>query len=258
VFPGTKCEYDSASAFEKYGAKTLTEVFRTLHIEDISNSLQRLAAGIQNSQILMLSGGFSAGDEPDGSGKFIAAILNSNQVRDSIEELLNRDGLILGICNGFQALIKSGLLPYGKFGNLTTNSPTLIRNEIGRHVSRIVHTRVASTLSPWYANSNVGDIHSAPISSGEGRFYASPTKLQELVQAGQIATQYVDDHENATMDGRFNPNGSTAAIEGITSKDGRVLGKMTHPERGGRNLLQNVPGNFTHSIFQAGVNYFTG
>jgi len=257
VFPGTNCEYESARAFERFGAKSVTDVFRNLTPADTASSIERMANHIDQSQILMISGGFSAGDEPDGSGKFITAVLMNDRVRESVEALLARDGLILGICNGFQALIKAGLLPYGEFGKVTPDSPTLVRNLINRHVSRIVRTRITSTLSPWLANTEVGEVYSVPISSGEGRFVASPEMLRTLMDNGQIATQYVDLENQPTMNGRYNPNGSVAAVEGITSPDGRIFGKMAHSERSGLDLLKNVPGTYDQQIFKAGVNYFS-
>jgi len=257
VFPGTNCEYESARAFERLGAKSVIDVFRNLTPADTAASIERMANYLDKSQILMISGGFSAGDEPDGSGKFITAVLMNPQIRQSVENLLARDGLILGICNGFQALIKSGLLPYGEFGKVTPDSPTLVRNLINRHVSRIVQTRITSNLSPWLANTNVGEVYSVPISSGEGRFVANAEVIGELAAHGQIATQYVDPNGIPTMAGHFNPNGSFAAIEGITSPDGRIFGKMAHSERSGRDLLKNVPGHYDQQIFQAGVNYFS-
>jgi len=257
VFPGTNCENESARAFERFGAKSITDVFRNLNPDETAASIDRMAKFIDQSQILMISGGFSAGDEPDGSGKFITAVLLNPQVRASVENLLARDGLILGICNGFQALIKSGLLPYGDFGKVTPESPTLVRNLINRHVSRIVNTRITSNLSPWLYNTQVGENYSVPISSGEGRFVASSEAIAQLAANGQIATQYIDPDGLPTMDGRYNPNGSYAAIEGITSPDGRIFGKMAHSERSGIDLLKNVPGTYDQQIFKAGVNYFS-
>jgi phosphoribosylformylglycinamidine synthase len=205
----------------------------------------------------MFPGGFSAGDEPDGSAKFIATIIRNPRVSDAIMDLLkNRGGLILGICNGFQALIKTGLVPYGEIRESTADAPTLVHNEIGRHISRYAHTRVTSTISPWFSNSTVGDIHTIPLSHGEGRFYASPEVIAELAASGQIATQYCDESGIPSMDISHNPNGSLGAIEGITSPCGRVLGKMGHTERAGTHVAKNIPGNKQQPIFKGGVAYF--
>lgn len=256
VFPGTNCEYDSARAFEQAGAKSIIDVFCNQNHEDIEGSIERMVKYINESQILMLSGGFSAGDEPDGSGKFITSVLMNEQVRESIEGLLERDGLILGICNGFQALIKSGLLPYGQFGMVTEESPTLVKNNINRHMSKIIQTRIASNKSPWLSGANVGDIHNVAISHGEGKFVANDAMIKQLIENGQVATQYVDLNGKPTMDGIYNPNGSIAAIEGITSPDGRILGKMGHSERMGNQIFKNVSGDYDQLIFQSGVKYF--
>lgn len=225
-------------------------------IKDIEASIERMVKHINESQMLMLSGGFSAGDEPDGSGKFITSVLMNEQVRESIEGLLERDGLILGICNGFQALIKSGLLPYGQFGMVTEDSPTLVKNNTNRHMSKIIQTRIASNKSPWLSGANVGDIHNIAISHGEGKFVANDAVIKKLIKNGQVATQYVDVTGKPTMDGIYNPNGSIAAIEGITSPDGRILGKMGHSERIGSQIFKNVPGNYDQLLFQSGVKYF--
>ncbi|MFZ7130981.1 MAG: phosphoribosylformylglycinamidine synthase [Eubacteriales bacterium] len=257
VFPGTNCEYDSIRAFQKSGAIVDSFVFKNLTKEDIEESISEIAKGIKKSQILMLPGGFSAGDEPDGSGKFIATVFRNPYITDATMDLLkNRDGLILGICNGFQALIKLGLVPYGEIGELSQESPTLTFNNIGRHVSCIPMTKIVSNLSPWFNGCSVGDIHRVPVSHGEGRFIATRPVLENLIRKGQIATQYVDDHGNATYDGTFNPNGSIFAVEGITSPDGRVLGKMGHSERMGEDLYKNIHGNKNQNIFEAGVKYF--
>lgn len=256
VFPGTNSEYDTARAFERFGARTNMSVLKNQNQKDIEESIQFFAKQIDESQILMLSGGFSAGDEPDGSGKFITAVLKNAQVRESIEKLLARDGLIFGICNGFQALVKSGLLPYGKFGELTENSPTLFRNNINRHQSKIVRTRMTGANSPWLNEVNTGDIHHLAISHGEGKFVASGQALEQLIQNKQIVTQYVDINNQPTMDENYNPNGSTLAIEGIISPDGKILGKMGHSERVGDNVYKNVLGNYDQKIFESGVNYF--
>jgi phosphoribosylformylglycinamidine synthase len=257
VFPGTNCEYDSARAFERAGAETAMFVMRNLTTEDIDESISRLVKLISNSQILMIPGGFSAGDEPDGSGKFIAAFFRNPSVRDAVSELLgNRDGLMLGICNGFQALIKLGLVPYGKVTAIEPASPTLTFNTIGRHISRIVCTRITSVKSPWFAEVNVGDIHSIPISHGEGRFVAPETLIAELFRNGQVATRYTGPDGKHQDDYAGNPNGSHAAIEGITSPDGRVLGKMGHSERRGDYVSKNIFGNKDQKIFESGVKYF--
>ncbi|MBU4440414.1 MAG: phosphoribosylformylglycinamidine synthase subunit PurQ, partial [Acetobacterium sp.] len=257
VFPGTNCEYDSAKAFENAGAKPVTTIFRNQSAQDISQSIDEMVAHIKASQMIMIPGGFSAGDQPNGSGKFIASVFRNPKMMDAVMDLLNnRDGLVLGICNGFQALIKLGLVPNGEICEITEAMPTLTFNTIGRHVSTIPMTRISSNLSPWLANTKVGDIHRMPMSHGEGRFVASDAVLKNLIENGQIATQYVDFDGEATLDGRFNPNGSVFAVEGITSVDGRVLGKMGHSERIGKNLYKNIPGNMDQQIFKAGVNYF--
>lgn len=257
VFPGTNCEYDTRKAFERAGGKVETLVFRNLSANDIEESLDEMTRLIGNSQIIMIPGGFSAGDEPDGSGKFIAAAFRNSKVKEAVMKLLNeRDGLILGICNGFQALIKLGLVPYGEIREIDAASPTLTYNNIGRHVSCLVRTRIASNLSPWLSKLKVGDIHAVAVSHGEGRFVADPGLIDQLAKKGQIATQYVDLAGNPTYDIRYNPNGSMEAIEGITSPDGRVFGKMGHSERIGPNLYKNVPGEKDQRIFEAGVEYF--
>ncbi|MPW24963.1 phosphoribosylformylglycinamidine synthase [Alkalibaculum sp. M08DMB] len=257
VFPGTNCEYDSIRAFEKAGADISTLVFKNLSASDIQESLKLMAKEILNSQILMMPGGFSAGDEPDGAGKFIATIFRNPYISQSVMELLNkRDGLILGICNGFQALIKLGLVPYGEIRLLDKNSPTLTYNKIGRHISRMSNTKVVSNLSPWLNKTNLDDVHTIPMSHGEGRFVAGEYMLDQLIKSGQIATQYVDYNGNATYDGLYNPNGSVYAVEGITSPDGRVFGKMGHSERICKDIYKNIPGNKDQGIFCAGVEYF--
>jgi phosphoribosylformylglycinamidine synthase len=274
-FPGTNSEYDSAKAFREAGAEADILVFRNLTTSHIEQSLTALAEQIRRSQILMFPGGFSAGDEPDGSAKFIATIIRSPRVADAIMDLLhNRDGLILGICNGFQALIKTGLVPHGRIGvppvsenglpacSLPSTiqnpalAPTLVHNSIGRHISCYAHTRITSTLSPWLTNNNVGDIHSVPVSHGEGKFFASDASIAQLAANGQIATQYCDSNGVPSMDIAINPNGSFAAIEGITSPCGRVFGKMAHSERAGSRVAQNIPGNKHQPVFEAGVRYF--
>ncbi len=257
VFPGTNCEYDTARAFEDAGAVARIFVIRNRTREEISRSAEEFAALIGGSNILFLPGGFSGGDEPDGSGKFITAFFRGGAVKERVEELLSRrDGLMGGICNGFQALIKLGLVPFGKIVGTDENCPTLTFNDIGRHQSRIVRVRVASVKSPWLAGVNAGDIFSVPVSHGEGKFIASDAMLERLAQNGQIMTQYVDLEGNATMDISFNPNGSRNAVEGLLSPDGRVFGKMGHAERRGAGLYKNVPGNYDMKLFESAVKYF--
>ncbi|MCX7841562.1 MAG: phosphoribosylformylglycinamidine synthase [Clostridia bacterium] len=257
VFPGTNCEYDTAKVFERAGGVAEVFVLKNLTPVQIEQSIEIMAEKINNSQIIMIPGGFSGGDEPDGSGKFIATAFRNPYIREAVMNLLkNRDGLMLGICNGFQALIKLGLVPYGEIRDITAECPTLTFNTIGRHASCMVQTKVVSNLSPWFANNKTGDIHTVAISHGEGRFVASESVLMEMEKNGQIATQYVDLNGIPTYDIRFNPNGSTQAIEGITSPDGRVLGKMGHSERIGSNVVKNVPGEKDQKIFEAGVGYF--
>ena len=257
VFPGTNCEYDSAKAFADAGGKPETLIVRNLSARDIEASVAALTGAIDKSQILMLPGGFSAGDEPDGSGKFIAALFHNPRLSAAVMRLLKeRDGLILGICNGFQALIKLGLLPYGEIAPLTADSPTLTFNRIGRHMSRMVETRVASNLSPWLSFTQPGDIHTLALSHGEGRLVASPEHLKRWMSQGQIATQYVNPDGNPSMDIADNPNGAVWAIEGLTSQDGRIFGKMGHSERRGRYVAVNVPGEKDQKLFAAGIQYF--
>ncbi len=257
TFPGTNSEYDSAKAFREAGAETEILVFRNLSARHIDESLTALAAQIRHSQILMFPGGFSAGDEPDGSAKFIATIIRNPKVADAIMDLLkNRDGLILGICNGFQALIKTGLVPYGEIRDAAEEAPTLIHNQIGRHISCYARTKVVSSLSPWLADSKVGAIHRVPVSHGEGKFYAAASVIAELAANGQIATQYCDELGVPSMDVTINPNGSLAAIEGITSPCGRVFGKMAHTERSGSFVAKNIPGEKHQPLFNAGIGYF--
>ena len=257
VFPGTNCEYDSKRAFEKAGAKVELVVIRNKTEQDIKSSISDLVTAIKKAQIMMLPGGFSAGDEPEGSGKFIATFLRNEEIKEAITDLLeNRDGLMIGICNGFQALIKLGLLPYGKISNMTKDDATLTFNTIGRHVSQMVNTKVASVKSPWLTGVNVGDIHTIPVSHGEGRFVAPIEVLEELFKNGQVFTQYVDDNNNPTMESPYNPNGSMMAIEGIISLDGRVIGKMGHSERQGDNRFINIYGEMDQKLFESGVNYF--
>ena len=256
-FPGTNSEYDTAKAFNEAGANAEILVFKNLTSKHIEESLTALAAQIRQAQILMFPGGFSAGDEPDGSAKFIATIIRSPRVSDAIMDLLkNRDGLILGICNGFQALIKTGLVPYGEIRDADSAAPTLVHNSIGRHISSYAHTQIISTLSPWLANSNVGDIHRLPVSHGEGKFFASDAIIADLAAKGQIATQYCDADGVPSMDIAINPNGSMSAIEGITSPCGRVFGKMAHTERSGDRVACNIPGNKNQPLFAAGVGFF--
>ncbi|MGM0396859.1 MAG: phosphoribosylformylglycinamidine synthase [Bacillota bacterium] len=257
VFPGTNSEYDSKRAFKKAGGIVSSTVFRNQSSQDIDDSLKEWADEISRSQILMIPGGFSAGDEPDGSGKFIATIFRNPYLSEAVMELLkNRDGLVLGICNGFQALIKLGLLPDGEISTIHENSPTITFNRIGRHISQLQPTRIVSKLSPWFANTQVGEIYTMPLSHGEGRFVAEEDVLKRLIQNGQIASQYVDLDGNATYDGAFNPNGSLMAVEALTSPDGRVLGKMGHSERIADDIYRNIPGEKNQRIFRAGIDYF--
>ncbi len=257
AFPGTNCEYDTKKRFELAGAQTDVFVIKNLTPAAVEDSIQAMAARIRQSQIIAIPGGFSAGDEPEGSGKFIAAFFRSPRIRDEVMDMLkNRDGLMLGICNGFQALIKLGLVPYGEIRDIDPTQPTLTYNRIGRHMSRMVKTRITSVLSPWLANVAVGDIHQIAISHGEGRFVANEADMQRMIANGQIATQYVDDEGKPSYDIRYNPNGSDYAVEAITSPDGRVLGKMGHSERIGTNLYINIPLEKDQRLFEAGVNYF--
>ena len=258
AFPGTNCEYDSMRAFAKEGAIPFTMTFRNLTTKQIEESIDEMAKNIDNAEIFMLPGGFSAGDEPEGSAKFIATILRNEKIKGAVERLLERDGLILGICNGFQALVKSGLLPNGVIGDIDENSPTLTYNDINRHISKIVTTKVVSNSSPWLRDIELGAEHQIAVSHGEGKFVVGEEKLAELIINGQIATQYVDLNGKPTMDGEYNPNGSVYAIEGITSKDGRIFGKMGHSERVGENLYKNIIGEKEQNIFRNGVNYFRG
>ncbi len=257
VFPGTNCEYDSMKAFEAAGAEVETIVFQNLTAENIRDSVGAFTDGIRKAQILMFPGGFSAGDEPDGSGKFIATAFRNERIQDAVRDLLNvRDGLVLGICNGFQALIKLGLVPYGDITPQKEDSPTLITNHIGRHISKAVYTKVVTNKSPWLMKTELGGVYTIPASHGEGRFVASKEWIQKLIENGQVATQYVDHEGNPTMDPDYNPNGSYYAIEGITSPDGRVLGKMTHSERIGKSVAINITGNQNQHIFESGVEYY--
>ena len=258
AFPGTNCEYDSARAFEDAGAKASIKVFRNLNYANIEDSIETMVKEIEYSQIVMIPGGFSAGDEPDGSAKFIATVFRNPRIAEAVNDLLtNRDGLMLGICNGFQALIKLGLVPYGEIKPVTAeDAPTITYNNIGRHQAKVVTTRIASNKSPWLAGTQVGDLHSISISHGEGKFVANKETFEQLIANGQIATQYVDLDGNATYDIDYNPNGSFYAVEGITSADGRILGKMGHSERIGKYTLKNIHGEKDQKIFESGVNYF--
>ena len=255
-FPGTNCDYDTAKAFRRAGAEVTTSVFRNLSGADVMESIDEMCGRIAACDIFVLSGGFSSGDEPDGSGKFIVSVLNNARVAEEIHRLLDRGGLILGICNGFQALVKSGLLPYGRLGRLTPESPTLFRNDVNRHISQTVCTRVASTNSPWLAGFGVGDLHTIAVSHGEGKFVVSEAQARELFEAGQVAFQYADAEGVPTGRAPFNPNGSYYAIEGIVSRDGQILGKMGHTERYEPNLFRNIAGNKVQDIFGNAVRYF--
>ena len=257
VFPGTNCEYDSQRAFERAGANVELVLFRNKTKAMLEESIINLEKAIYRANILMLAGGFSAGDEPEGSGKFIATVLRNSKLKVAITDLLEkRDGLIMGICNGFQALIKLGLLPYGEIKDMTREDPTLTFNTIGRHVSQMVDTRIGSVKSPWLSMVSVGDIHTIPVSHGEGRFVAPEEVIEKLLENGQVFSQYVDSDGKPTMDSPCNPNGSMYAIEGIISADGRVIGKMGHSERQGENRLKNIYGTMDQKLFEAGVQYF--
>ena len=257
VFPGQNCEYDTTEKFERAGAKVHQVVFNNLTVENIKKSIDTLADEISKAQILMVVGGFSSGDEPDGSGKFIANVLRNKKIWNAIQIMRENDGLILGICNGFQALIKLGLLPYGDIEKLDANNPTLFRNNINRHVSHIARTRVTSNKSPWMQGIDAGTIHSIAMSHGEGKFVASKEVLEKLLENGQVATQYVNEKGIPTMDGVDNINGSSMAIEGIFSEDGKIFGKMGHSERWEEGLFKNIAGNKDQNIFENGVRYFT-
>ena len=257
VFPGTNCEYDTTKAFELAGADVKTVVFKNMTESQIVESVNAFEAAIKESQILMFSGGFSAGDEPDGSAKFIASIFRNPKIMEAVHELLQkRDGLALGICNGFQALIKLGLVPFGEIKPQTENAPTLTTNSIGRHISKSVYTKVVTNKSPWLMKAELGGVYAIPASHGEGRFVAPKNVIDNLFANGQVATRYVDLNGVPTMDEDYNPNGSYAAIEGITSPDGRVLGKMAHSERIGDSVAINIVGNQNQHIFESGVSYF--
>ena len=257
VFPGTNCDFDSMKAWRRAGAEVEMTVFRNLTEQDVISSIDEIESHIRRAQILMLAGGFSLGDEPDGSAKFIVSVLNQQKISKAIEDLLARGGLILGICNGFQALVKSGLLPYGKLGQVTTDSPTLFRNDINRHVSQMVTTTVASTNSPWLQGMAVGDLHSIAVSHGEGKFVVNEDLACHLFENGQVAFRYADPRTGqATMEAPYNPNGSFYAIEGILSPDGQILGKMGHTERWEENVFTNIVGNKRQPLFDNAVNYF--
>ena len=256
IFPGQNCEFDTTAKFERAGAEVKQVVFNNLTVENIQKSIETLAKEISTAQILMIVGGFSSGDEPDGSGKFIANVLRNPKIAQAIDTMRANDGLILGICNGFQALIKLGLVPYGKITEPSPQAPTLTFNTIGRHISRMVYTRVTSVKSPWLSGVNAGDVFAVPVSHGEGRFVASDAVMQQLIENGQVAFQYTTPCGKPSGDVKWNPNGSVCAVEGITSPDGRVLGKMAHSERLGNHLYKNVPGEKDQKLFESGVKYF--
>ena len=257
VFPGTNCEYDSTRAFERAGAEVDVKVFKNLTAEDIHDSVELFTKAIDQAQIIMFPGGFSAGDEPDGSAKFFATAFQNEKIKEEVMKLLKeRDGLCLGICNGFQALIKLGLVPYGEIVGQTADSPTLTYNTIGRHISKMVYTKVVTNKSPWLAGAELGGVYTNPASHGEGRFVAPKEWLDKLFENGQVATQYVDLDGNVSMDEEWNVNGSYMSIEGITSPDGRILGKMAHSERRGESVAINIYGEQDMKIFESGVKYF--
>ncbi|HBA64300.1 MAG TPA: phosphoribosylformylglycinamidine synthase, partial [Lachnospiraceae bacterium] len=257
VFPGTNCEYDSAKAFERAGAKVVTKVFRNMDAADIRDSVEEFEKSIAQAQIIMFPGGFSAGDEPDGSAKFFATAFQNAKLKEAVQKLLNeRDGLVLGICNGFQTLVKLGLVPYGDIVGQKEDSPTLTYNTIGRHISKMVYTKVVSNKSPWLAQAVLGGVYTNPASHGEGRFVANKEWLDKLFANGQVATQYCDLDGNVSMNEEWNVNGSYMAIEGITSPDGRVLGKMAHSERRGDSVAVNIYGEQDMKVFESGVAYF--
>lgn len=257
VFPGTNCEYDSAKAFEAAGANVIVKVFKNLSAEDIRDSVKEFEKAIGQSQMIMFPGGFSAGDEPEGSAKFFATAFRNEKLKEAVSRLLQeRDGLMLGVCNGFQALIKLGLAPYGEIVEQGEDSPTLTYNTIGRHISKMVYTKVVTNKSPWLAGAKTGEVYCSPASHGEGRFVAPKAWIDRLFANGQVATQYVNEAGEPTMDEEWNINGSYAAIEGITSPDGRVLGKMAHVERRGRSVALNIYGEQDMKLFESGVMYF--
>ena len=257
VFPGTNCEYDSAKAFERAGAKTNVKVFKNMNASDIIDSVNVFEKAINDAQIIMFPGGFSAGDEPDGSAKFFATAFQNAKMKEAVEKLLNeRDGLVLGVCNGFQALVKLGLVPNGAITGQDADAPTLTYNTIGRHISKMVYTKVVTNKSPWLQKATLGGVYTNPASHGEGRFVANKEWLDKLFANGQVATQYCDPEGNITMDEEWNVNGSYCSIEGITSPDGRVLGKMAHSERRARSVAMNIYGEQDLKIFESGVEYF--
>ena len=257
IFPGTNCEYDTIKAFEKAGAVCEPFVFKNKSTSDIRESVKDMSSMIRNAQIIAFPGGFSAGDEPDGSGKFIVSVLRNPYIAEAVADLMeNRDGLILGICNGFQALIKTGLLPYGEIRPLAEDSPTLAFNKIGRHIARLVNTKLVSNHSVWFQEAELGDVHTVAISHGEGRFVATENEVTDLIRNGQVVAQYCDIDGNVIGDSETNPNGSMYNIEALTSPDGRILGKMGHSERIGKDLYQNCEGQFDQKIFLSGVRYY--
>ena len=256
AFPGTNSEYDMYNRFNENGGEAKITLLRNLTQKHLVESVDEMCKDLRNSQIFVLPGGFSAGDEPDGSGKFMAAVLQNPKLMDEIKAFLDRDGLILGVCNGFQALVKSGLLPYGEIGNVHENSPTLTFNKIGRHISQMVKTKIVTNNSPWLSSFEIGETFDIPVSHGEGRFYASDEVLKQLFENGQIATQYVNFDLEATNEFRFNPNGSSFAIEGIISPDGRIFGKMGHSERYSRDTFKNIDGNKNQNLILNGIKYF--
>ena len=257
VFPGTNCEYDSGKAFERAGADVVTKVFRNLSAQDIRESVDEFEKAISQAQIIMFPGGFSAGDEPDGSAKFFATAFQNEKLKEAVTDLLQkRDGLALGICNGFQALVKLGLMPYGEIVGQRADSPTLTFNTINRHISKMVYTKVVSNKSPWLQGAELGGVYCNPASHGEGRFVAPREWIDRLFEQGQVATHHCDQAGNVSMDEEYNINGSYAAIEGITSPDGRCLGKMAHSERRDSAVAMNIYGNQDIRIFESGVSYF--
>ncbi|MGL6021922.1 MAG: phosphoribosylformylglycinamidine synthase subunit PurQ [Chitinophagaceae bacterium] len=256
IFPGKNCDYDMARAFGNEGALIDFLIFRNRRKEDVEQSINSLAEAIEHTHILVLSGGFSAGDEPDGSGKFIANVLNNQRISESIQNLLQRGGLIFGVCKGFQALIKSGLLTYGKTGSISEKSPTLFRNDINRHISLMANVRVSSIQSPWLSSFTIGQINTLPMSHGEGKFVVSDKDSKALFENGQVAFQYCDFEGHPTMNGLYNPNGSCYAIEGIISRCSQILGRMGHCEHMEQNLLKNIQGNRYQNIFKNAINYF--
>jgi len=257
VFPGTNSEYDSAKAFEQAGAQVNLVPFVILDGKSIEHSVDTMVDNIDKANILFFAGGFSAADEPDGSAKFIVTILRNAKVRSAIDQFIEKGGLIIGICNGFQALVKSGLLPYGNFEEVVETSPTLFYNDANQHVAKMVETRIANVNSPWLSGVQVGDIHAIPVSHGEGKFVVTDEEFEVLRNNGQIFSQYVDFTGQPSMDSKYNPNGSYHAIEGITSANGQIIGKMGHAERYETGLFQNIPGNKEQGLFASAVRYFT-